>query len=177
MENQTEIKWYQKPNGVIILLIFFFPVGLYQMWKNKLWTKQTRLIVTAIFAVLIVANAGKSKGSENALDIGTEYNFYFDAKGDDVCSECDACWLIKFKDETSAELWSRPCSGSTILKSCNSDVLYTFDKKTNTLTILNINNSNVSSVCKNRFKGDWKWGEGKYGKKFYSVRNPENSFY
>lgn len=60
MENQTELKWYQKPAGVIILLIFFFPVGLYLMWKNELWTKQTRWIVTGIIAVLILANASKN---------------------------------------------------------------------------------------------------------------------
>jgi hypothetical protein len=60
MENQTELKWFQKPTGVIILLIFFFPVGLYLMWKNDLWTKQTRWIVTAMIAVVIVANAGKN---------------------------------------------------------------------------------------------------------------------
>jgi hypothetical protein len=65
MENQTELKWYQKPAGVIILLIFFFPAGLYLMWKNELWTKQTRWIVSGIFVVLIVANAGKNNSSSN----------------------------------------------------------------------------------------------------------------
>ena len=66
MENQTELKWYQKPAGVIILLIFFFPVGLYLMWKNELWTKQTRWIVTAFIAVVIIANAGKNNAGSNS---------------------------------------------------------------------------------------------------------------
>ncbi len=67
MENQTKLKWYQKPNGVIILLIFFFPVGLFQMWKNELWTKQTRWIVTGVLALVVIANAGKNEngGSSN----------------------------------------------------------------------------------------------------------------
>jgi hypothetical protein len=63
MENQKELKWYQKPTGVIILLIFFFPVGLYLMWKNELWTKQTRWIVTAVLALVVIANAGNNKSS------------------------------------------------------------------------------------------------------------------
>ena len=60
MENQTELKWYQKPKGVIILLIFFFPVGLYQMWKNELWTKKTRWIATGVVAVMLIANSGNN---------------------------------------------------------------------------------------------------------------------
>ncbi len=71
MENQTELKWYQKPNGVIILLIFFFPVGLYLMWKNELWTKQTRWIVTGVLALVVIANAGKNEngGSSNSDNV------------------------------------------------------------------------------------------------------------
>ena len=60
MENQTELKWYQKPTGVIILLIIFFPVGLYQMWKNELWTKKTRWIATGVVAVMLIANSGNN---------------------------------------------------------------------------------------------------------------------
>ncbi len=74
MVNQTDIKWYQKPTGVIILIIFFFPIGLYLMWKNKLWTKQTRWIVTGIFAVLVVANAGKNNsGSQNETFMNNDF--------------------------------------------------------------------------------------------------------
>ena len=65
MENQTEFKWYQKPAGVIILLIFFFPVGLYLMWKNELWTKQTRWIVTGVLALVVISNAGNDKNSNS----------------------------------------------------------------------------------------------------------------
>ena len=63
MENQTELKWYQKPKGVIILLIFFFPVGLYQMWKNELWTKKTRWIATGVVTVMFIANSGNNNSS------------------------------------------------------------------------------------------------------------------
>jgi hypothetical protein len=68
MENQVELKWYKKPNGVIILLILFFPVGLYLMWKNELWTKQTRWIVTVVLAVIVIASAGNDKSSSISND-------------------------------------------------------------------------------------------------------------
>jgi micrococcal nuclease len=65
MENQTEKKWYQKPTGIIILLIFFFPVGLYLMWKNELWTKQIRWVVSAAIVIVVIANANNNN-SDNS---------------------------------------------------------------------------------------------------------------
>ena len=31
---QKDLKWYQKKKGILILLVFFFPVGIYQMFKK-----------------------------------------------------------------------------------------------------------------------------------------------
>ena len=72
MENQIELKWYQKPIGVIILLLFFFPLGLYLMWKNELWTKQIRWVVTGIIAVIFISNSGSDNSSATNTD--SEYN-------------------------------------------------------------------------------------------------------
>ena len=77
MENQSELKWYQKPTSVIILLILFFPIGLYLMWKNELWTKPTRWIITGVIILLVLANAGnknKRGGSDNSSNYNTESN-------------------------------------------------------------------------------------------------------
>ena len=65
MENQTEPKWYQKQTGIIILLILFFPVGLYLMWKYQLWTKKSRWIVSGVLALLVIANYGKKPMSSS----------------------------------------------------------------------------------------------------------------
>ena len=72
MENQTEFKWYQKPSGITILLIIFFPVGLYLMWKNELWTKQTRWIVTVVIALIVFANANDDKVTSSNSDSSKE---------------------------------------------------------------------------------------------------------
>jgi hypothetical protein len=68
MENITEPKWYQKPTGVTIILVIFFPAGLYLMWKNDIWSKTTRWIVTIIIALAIIANAGTKNISNNSGD-------------------------------------------------------------------------------------------------------------
>ncbi len=118
-----------------------------------------------------IGQSGKSEDSRSVLQIGMEYNFFDGSNASLECDECDPCWSIIFKDESNAELWSKPCSGSSVLKSCSSDVVYVFDNNTNTATIKSISNNNVSTECKNRFVGEWQWSEGKYGKRFYSKNN------
>lgn len=49
-------KWYQKTGWIIALLIFFFPVGLFLMWKYTDWKKPIKWIVTAL--ILICAFIG-----------------------------------------------------------------------------------------------------------------------
>jgi hypothetical protein len=101
MENQTELKWYQKPVGVIILLIFFFPVGLYLMWKNELWTKQTRWIVTGVLALGVIANAGNDKNSNN------------NSGGTTIC-ECHKAYL----DNVNAAIYSGSGASTSKVDKC-----------------------------------------------------------
>jgi|LakMenE01Jun11ns_1017448.scaffolds.fasta_scaffold9753712_2 hypothetical protein len=65
MDNQTEKKWYQKPVTVVFFLIFFFPVGLYLMWKNELWSKTSRVIVSVFFGLLILGNINKGNNTNS----------------------------------------------------------------------------------------------------------------
>ena len=60
MENQSEKKWHQKPTAVVLFLIFFFPVGLYLMWKNSMWNKTTRVLISIFFGLFVVKNIGES---------------------------------------------------------------------------------------------------------------------
>ena len=49
-------KWYQKTGWIIALLILFFPVGLFLMWKYTNWKKPVKGIITAL--ILIIALSG-----------------------------------------------------------------------------------------------------------------------
>lgn len=51
MENKP--KWYQSGLVTILLLIVFFPVGLYWMWKHPRWNKKIKWGITAFFLLLI----------------------------------------------------------------------------------------------------------------------------
>lgn len=60
---------YEKTWFIILLIIFFFPVGLFLMWKYTRWNKTIKIIVT-ILVVLMAIFALVSDNSENT-DTGT----------------------------------------------------------------------------------------------------------
>ena len=51
---KQEKKWYQKTGWIIALLIVFFPVGLYLMWKYTDWRKVLKIAVSIVCAVCLV---------------------------------------------------------------------------------------------------------------------------
>lgn len=60
--NQNNNEWYQKGWLVHLLLVFFFPVGLYALWKNsKLpkWWKITATIIIAVIFISVIVNKEK----------------------------------------------------------------------------------------------------------------------
>ena len=42
---------------IIVMIIFFFPMGLWLMWTRTSWTKSAKILCTVIVAVLFVSNA------------------------------------------------------------------------------------------------------------------------
>lgn len=47
-------KFYQKSWFTWLLIIFLWPIGLILLWKNKLYSKRTSIIITAIVVVLAI---------------------------------------------------------------------------------------------------------------------------
>ena len=71
------LKWYQKKNGIIIVLILFFPVGLYLMWKHSDWNNKTKVIITSLF--LIVGIFSKTdESSDSKINESSIYGMYSD---------------------------------------------------------------------------------------------------
>lgn len=46
-------KWYDKKWLVILLLVVFYPVGVYALWKNKGFSLPAKVLLTAILAVYV----------------------------------------------------------------------------------------------------------------------------
>jgi hypothetical protein len=58
--NNNSNAWYEKTWLVILLCVIFFPVGLYALWKNSTIGKGWKIGVTAIIALIVIANLGDS---------------------------------------------------------------------------------------------------------------------
>lgn len=66
------LKWYQKPTAVVFCLIFFFPVGLFLMWKHEVWSKTSRIVVSVFFGLLVLGNI--NKGNETSSNFTNNSN-------------------------------------------------------------------------------------------------------
>ncbi len=59
-ENTEAVRWWQKRTLVIVWLLFFFPVGLYGLWKGDLFTGNMKKIITGVVvAVLLILGGGE----------------------------------------------------------------------------------------------------------------------
>lgn len=63
-KDQTK-KWYKTTGGTIALLIFFFPIGVYLMWKYTSWNKIVKWIITAIFVFILLTSVLSGRSSQN----------------------------------------------------------------------------------------------------------------
>ena len=59
----SEKNWF-----IILMLVVFFPVGLFLMWKNAKWHKTVKIIVTALIVVMAIF----SNGSEESKNVETK---------------------------------------------------------------------------------------------------------
>lgn len=75
MNDNKSLSWNQRPSVIILLLIVFFPIGLYLMWKNSLWSKRTRWIVTGVISLVFIVigiNGGSSPYTAKYQFVGVE---------------------------------------------------------------------------------------------------------
>lgn len=70
-------KWYQKTPIIILALIFFFPIGLFLMWKYSGWKKAPKIIITVFLAILTIGFiASGSDSEENPTLPNSESDIY-----------------------------------------------------------------------------------------------------
>jgi hypothetical protein len=48
------LKWYDRKFIVILILFFFFPVGLYGLWKSKSFSKKGKIFGTTVVSIFFV---------------------------------------------------------------------------------------------------------------------------
>ena len=59
----SEKNWF-----IILMLIIFFPIGLYLMWKNAKWNKIIKIIITIFIGICIFIPSGDKNNNNNATN-------------------------------------------------------------------------------------------------------------
>jgi len=78
MENQSNPptqnnnEWYQKGWIVHLLLVLFFPVGLYALWKNSKLPKWWKITATVIVAIIFINVVAKRENEKEVTDTITK---------------------------------------------------------------------------------------------------------
>ena len=63
--NFDKSKWYQKTWAIVLLLIFFFPIGLFLMWKYGKWKRIHKVIVTVLVALVVIGSVSSNPSTSN----------------------------------------------------------------------------------------------------------------
>lgn len=65
MAKAEKPKWFDRKFWVFFWLIIFFPVGVYALWKNRRFSRNAKLIISAVVAVIVfmVGSADDETGS------------------------------------------------------------------------------------------------------------------
>lgn len=62
------MKWYQKGWGIVLLLIIFFPIGIYLMWRYAKWNKLVKGVITGILALMVIASVSTPEQDSSTPD-------------------------------------------------------------------------------------------------------------
>lgn len=76
--SEAKMEWYERKGLVFILLVLFFPVGLFALWKNSAFTTKAKGIITGVVAVVFIvvmtSGGGGTKvggGSSSGTEVST----------------------------------------------------------------------------------------------------------
>jgi len=67
---RTKNMWYKRNTGIILMLILFFPVGLYLMWRYATWHMVAKILISVGFIVaIIISQASRGTVPPNSATI------------------------------------------------------------------------------------------------------------
>lgn len=61
-------KWYQSALFMWVMLVFFFPIGLFLLWRYSEYSKKAKIIITAFFVILTFISLSGNKNRSNSAN-------------------------------------------------------------------------------------------------------------
>ena len=141
---EQNISWNEKPTNVILLLIFFFPIGIYFMWKNGVFSKSIRIILSFIFGLILLNSVSNSDSSSTTSSTSSSTTSPIDTDfliGNTY--SLDTYHQLQFKSSTRYWIYQKPLN-------CGGDGNWSIK---NGKIVLGPNDSKCSST--NEMKGEY----------------------
>ena len=91
------MEFYEKDWFIVLMLIVFFPVGLFLMWKYSKWPKVAKIIVTIVIAAIAIFSGG-SEESKNVETKSTNTEVETVDKTKDTNTEAEITKANKIKE-------------------------------------------------------------------------------
>jgi hypothetical protein len=66
--------WRQSPVAITLWLIFFFPYGMWLLWKHPTWSQKRKTVVTVVTGILVLI-AGMSNSTQNEIAQNANQSF------------------------------------------------------------------------------------------------------
>ena len=91
------MEFYEKDWFIVLMLIVFFPVGLFLMWKYSKWHKTAKIIISVFFAIMVIFSDG-SKESKNVETKNTNAEVETAVETKDANAEAETAKANKIKE-------------------------------------------------------------------------------
>ena len=65
-------EWYKQTWAIVLLLIFFFPVGIFLMWKYSTWKQGVKIAISVVFGLFVIGNMNNKKEDTVATNTKVE---------------------------------------------------------------------------------------------------------
>lgn len=144
-------KLWSLETRTIIFLILFFPLGIYLMFKNNVWTKKKRILITSGIVILMIL------GSMLPPSFYPNTNYRVENVYD--CNECYSSWYMRVSDENTGYIISVSAND---YKTQGCKVEFSYTKTKERLTLNFEGSRSVSVSCLSQFEGTYTISGGKW---------------
>lgn len=140
-----ERKFHQKTWFIILMLLFFFPVGLYLLWKSSWHSKKTKIYITAGFFIVVALGRITSPHDNNSQQVAVNQKVEQSIKQSDDSKKISKTMNLDAEKANNIESVLKQCGIKEIKEITRDEALDNFENANEKAYRLKIQN-NIKNV-------------------------------
>lgn len=109
---------------ILMLCCWCFPIGLFLMWKYKKFNKPTRIIITTIYALMLISIAASNDSSDTAESNAYTSSTEIIESESDLTTDSEITEEVTVAEETVVEKTSEPVLSEEEFKAACQEIAY-----------------------------------------------------